>query len=41
MKTERDRGIPVCKSLLDELLVTEIDIQEMPSEDDIRQIFAR
>ena len=30
-----------CKSLLDELPVTDIDIQEVPIEDVIRQIFAR
>jgi len=40
-KVKRDRVIPVCKSLLDELSVTDIDIQEVPIEDVIRQIFAR
>jgi len=40
-KVKRDRVIPVCKSLLDELTVTDIDIQEVPIEDVIRQIFAR
>jgi len=40
-KVKRDRVIPVCKSLLDDLLVTDIDIQEVPIEDVIRQIFAR
>jgi ABC-2 type transport system ATP-binding protein len=40
-KVKRDRVIPVCKSLLDELPVTDIDIQEVPIEDVIRQIFAR
>ena len=41
LKVKRDRVIPVCKSLLDELPVTDIDIQEVPIEDVIRQIFAR
>src|SRR5947207_5400280 len=40
LKGKRDRVIPVCKSLLDELPVTDIDIQEVPIEDIIRQIFA-
>ncbi len=40
-KVKRDRVIPVCKLLLDDLLVTDIDIQEVPIEDVIRQIFAR
>jgi ABC-2 type transport system ATP-binding protein len=40
-KVKRDRVIPVCKSLLDDLTVTDIDIQEVPIEDVIRQIFAR
>lgn len=41
LKVTRDRVIPVCKSLLDEFPVTDIDIQEVPIEDVIRQIFAR
>ena len=41
MKVTRDRVIPACKALLDELPVTDIDIQEVPVEDVIRQIFAR
>ncbi len=41
LKVKRDRVIPVCKALLDELTVTDIDIQEVPIEDIIRQIFAR
>ena len=41
LKVKRDRVIPVCKSLFDELPVTDIDIQEVPIEDVIRQIFAR
>ena len=40
-KVKRDRVIPVCKALLDELAVTDIDIQEVPIEDVIRQIFTR
>ena len=35
----RDRVIPAYKALLDELPVT--DIEEVPIEDVIRQIFAR
>jgi ABC-2 type transport system ATP-binding protein len=41
LKVKRDRVISVCKSLLDDLPVTDIDIQEVPIEDIIRQIFAR
>ena len=41
LKIKRDRVIPACKALLDELPVTDIDIQEMPIEEVIRQIFAR
>ncbi len=41
LKVKRDRVIAVCKSLLDDLPVTDIDIQEVPIEDIIRQIFAR
>src|ERR1700744_3025387 len=40
-KVKRDRVIAVCKLLLDDLPVTDIDIQEVPIEDVIRQIFAR
>jgi ABC-2 type transport system ATP-binding protein len=40
LKVKRDRVIPVCKALLDELPVQDIDIQEVPIEDVIRQIFA-
>jgi ABC-2 type transport system ATP-binding protein len=39
LKVKRDRVIPVCKALLDELPVTDIDIQEVPIEDVIRHIF--
>jgi len=41
LKVTRDRVIPACKALLDELPVTDIDISEVPVEDVIRQIFAR
>ncbi len=40
LKVKRDRVIAVCKSLLDELPVSDIDIQEVPIEDVIRRIFA-
>src|SRR6185369_1263230 len=32
LKVKRDRVIPVCKALLDELPITDIDIQEVPIE---------
>ena len=41
LKIKRDRVITACKALLDELPVSDIDIQEVPIEDVIRQIFAR
>jgi ABC-2 type transport system ATP-binding protein len=41
LKIKRDRVIQVCKALLDELPVNDIDIQEVPIEEVIRQIFAR
>jgi len=41
LKVKRDRVIPVCKALLDELAVSDIDIQEVPIEEVIRRIFAR
>jgi len=41
LKVKRDRVIPVCKALLDGLPVSDIDIQEVPIEDVIRQIFER
>ena len=40
-KVKRDRQIAVCKALLDHFPVTDIDIEEVPIEDVIRQIFAR
>jgi len=41
LKVKRDRVIPVCKQLLDVLPVTDIDIQEVPIEEIIRQLFSR
>ena len=41
LKVKRDRVIAVCKTLLDELPVSDIDIQEVPIEEVIRQIFNR
>ena len=41
LKVKRDRVIPVCKALLDELPVIDIDIKEVPIEEVIRRIFAR
>jgi ABC-2 type transport system ATP-binding protein len=41
LKVKRDQVIAACKRLLDELPVNDIDIQEVPIEDVIRQIFAR
>ncbi len=41
LEVKRDRVIPVCKALLDELPVSDIDIQEVPIEEVIRRIFAR
>jgi ABC-2 type transport system ATP-binding protein len=41
LKVKRDRVTTVCKTLLDELPVQDIDIQEVPIEDIIRQIFTR
>ena len=40
LKVKRDRVIATCKALLDELPVTDIDIQEVPIEEVIRRIFA-
>lgn len=41
LRVKRDRVIPVCKALLDELPVSDIDIQEVPIEEIIRRLFAR
>lgn len=40
LKVKRERVIAVCKALLDELPITDIDIQEVPIEEVIRRIFA-
>jgi ABC-2 type transport system ATP-binding protein len=40
LKVKRDRVIQACKALLDELPVTDIDIQDVPIEEVIRKIFA-
>ncbi len=41
LKIKRDQVIAACKHLLDELPVNDIDIQEVPIEEVIRQIFTR
>src|SRR5271170_1865526 len=41
IKVKRDSVIAVCKELLDKVPVNDIDIQEVPIEEVIRQIFAR
>lgn len=41
LKVKRDRVIPACKALLDELPVRDIDIEEVPVEEVIRRIFSR
>ncbi len=41
LKVKRDRVIPVCKELLDQFPVRDIDIEEVPIEEVIRHIFAR
>ncbi len=41
LKVKRDRVIPICKALLDELPIKDIDIREVPIEDIIRSLFAR
>lgn len=40
LKVKREQVIPACKALLDEISVSDIDIQEIPIEDVIRQIFS-
>lgn len=40
-KVKRNHVIPTCKALLDQFNVSDIDIEEVPIEDVIRQIFAR
>jgi ABC-2 type transport system ATP-binding protein len=41
LRVRRDHVISACKALLDELPVTDIDIQEVPIEEVIRSIFVR
>jgi ABC-2 type transport system ATP-binding protein len=41
IKVKRDQVIAVCKELLDKVPVNDIDIEEVPIEEVIRQIFAR
>jgi ABC-2 type transport system ATP-binding protein len=41
LKVKRDRVVPVCKQLFDQLPVKDIDIEEVPIEDIIGQIFDR
>jgi ABC-2 type transport system ATP-binding protein len=41
LKIKRDQVIAACKALLDAVPVADIDIQEVPIEEVIRQIFAR
>ncbi len=41
LKVRRDRVIPVCKTILDTLPVLDLDIQEVPIEDIIRQLFSQ
>jgi ABC-2 type transport system ATP-binding protein len=41
LKIKRDQVVAVCKQMLDQLPVSDIDIQDLPIEDVIRQIFAR
>jgi ABC-2 type transport system ATP-binding protein len=41
LKVKRDRVISACKALLEEVPVTDIDIQEVPIEDVIRELFKR
>jgi ABC-2 type transport system ATP-binding protein len=41
LKVKRDQVSRVCKALLDELPVSDIDIQEVPIEEVIRRVFAR
>ncbi len=41
IRVKRDRVIPACKALLDELPVDDINIEEVPIEEIIRRLFAR
>ncbi len=40
LRVKRDRVVPTCKALLDELKVNDIDIKEVPIEDIVRRIFS-
>lgn len=41
LKVKRDRVVPVCKELFDRMPVKDIDIEEVPIEDIIRELFDR
>src|SRR6185369_1098600 len=41
LEVKRERVISVCKALLDQLPVSDIDIEEVPIEEVIRRIFSR
>ncbi|WCJ61249.1 ATP-binding cassette domain-containing protein [Fontisphaera persica] len=41
LRVRREQVIPVCKALLDELPVKDIDIEETPIEEIVRRLFAR
>lgn len=41
LKVKRDRVVPVCKQLFDQLPIKDIDIEEVPIEDIIGEIFNR
>ncbi|MGB0579547.1 MAG: ABC transporter ATP-binding protein [Limisphaerales bacterium] len=41
LKVKRDRVVPVCKQLFDQLPIKDIDIEEVPIEDIIGEIFKR
>jgi ABC-type uncharacterized transport system ATPase subunit len=40
LRVQRNRVVPACKSLLDELDVTDIDIEDVPIEEIIRRLFS-
>ena len=40
LRVKRDKVIPACKALLDELPVNDIDIKEVPIEEIVRRIFS-
>ena len=41
LKVKRDRVVPVCKQLFDQLPIKDIDIEEVPIENIIGRIFNR